>query len=152
MIEARKQREVTSLWRQAELARVEAEAAREGEAKAKRQAVDAREKLAAVEYGRTMQVAYQEWRENNVGAALALLDSKRADFRGWEWRYLHRLCHADIITFKGHTAELYSASFSPDGSRIVTASGDRTARVWDATPMNPNFVLKILTPPARATK
>ena len=26
-----------------------------------------------------------------------------------------------------------SAAFSPDGTRIVTASGDQTARVWDAT-------------------
>ena len=26
-----------------------------------------------------------------------------------------------------------SASFSPDGARIVTASGDGTARLWDAT-------------------
>ena len=25
-----------------------------------------------------------------------------------------------------------SAAFSPDGSRIVTASSDRTARIWDA--------------------
>jgi hypothetical protein len=27
---------------------------------------------------------------------------------------------------------LFSAAFSPDGSRIVTASSDQTARVWDA--------------------
>jgi len=27
---------------------------------------------------------------------------------------------------------VYSAAFSPDGTRIVTASGDNTARTWDA--------------------
>ena len=31
---------------------------------------------------------------------------------------------------KGHVE---SASFSPDGSRIVTASSDNTTKVWDAT-------------------
>ena len=28
---------------------------------------------------------------------------------------------------------MWTASFSPDGARIVTGSYDRTARLWDAT-------------------
>jgi serine/threonine protein kinase len=36
------------------------------------------------------------------------------------------------LTLRGHTEPLWSASYSPDGKRIVTASSDRTAIVWDA--------------------
>jgi len=31
-----------------------------------------------------------------------------------------------------HTDWVGSAAFSPDGSRVVTASGDNTSRLWDA--------------------
>jgi WD40 repeat protein len=32
----------------------------------------------------------------------------------------------------GHEGSVNSAAFSPDGTRIVTASADTTARIWDA--------------------
>ncbi|MCB8927745.1 MAG: hypothetical protein H6652_19190 [Ardenticatenaceae bacterium] len=32
---------------------------------------------------------------------------------------------------EGHSARVLSAAFSPDGTRIVTASLDGTARLWD---------------------
>ena len=33
---------------------------------------------------------------------------------------------------RGHEGDVQSAAFSPDGTRIVTASRDGTARIWDA--------------------
>jgi hypothetical protein len=35
-------------------------------------------------------------------------------------------------TLKGHTNAVRSAAFSPDGRRVVTASSDNTARLWEA--------------------
>jgi len=35
-----------------------------------------------------------------------------------------------VVTLQGHTEDVVSAVFSPDGQRIVTASGDKTARVF----------------------
>jgi WD40 repeat protein/tetratricopeptide (TPR) repeat protein len=126
---------LTFFWQSAERAKETAETARDV-------AKSAREELAIVEYGRTMQVAYQEWRDNNVGATVALLDSIRPELRGWEWHFVYRLCHSDLLTLKGHTDYVTSASFSPDGTRIVTASGDKTARVWDAKSGAEIFTLK----------
>jgi len=42
-----------------------------------------------------------------------------------------------IAKLGGHNGEVTGAAFSADGSRIVTASLDRTARVWDARTGSP---------------
>jgi WD40 repeat protein len=38
----------------------------------------------------------------------------------------------ELLTLKGHRAWLFTAAFSPDGRRIVTAGGDGTAKIWEA--------------------
>jgi WD40 repeat protein/tRNA A-37 threonylcarbamoyl transferase component Bud32 len=119
-------------WRAAERARVSADSARREAVAAQDAERKAREQLAVVEYGRTIEVAHQKWRENKITAARSLLDGTRADLRGWEWQYVDRLCHSELLDLKAHTDIVFSAFFSPDGSRIVTASWDKTAKVWDA--------------------
>jgi WD40 repeat protein len=138
---------LASLWQQAERAKVvavsaqgEAETARQvtekaraGEAEARKAVERERAKLAVFEYGRSMEVAHQEYREHNASAAVALLDRTDPGFRGWEYRYVHRLCHFDLLTLRGHTSNVTAAAYSPDGSRIVTTSYDSTAKVWDGS-------------------
>ena len=36
------------------------------------------------------------------------------------------------MVLKAHDQSVSSAAFSPDGTRVVTASWDNTARIWDA--------------------
>ena len=48
-------------------------------------------------------------------------------------RALRKACRFDNAILKGHMRSVYSVSFSPDGKRIVSGSGDETIRIWDAT-------------------
>lgn len=52
----------------------------------------------------------------------------------------------EIARLAGHEAAVNSAAYSPDGAHIVTASDDKTARIWDIPNWQPNPA--VATPPA----
>jgi WD40 repeat protein len=76
--------------------------------------------------------AYAGWREGNMAGVEDLLDACPTDRRGWEWHYLKRLCHTDLLTLGGHTDAVNGVAYSPDGTRLASGSSDGTVRVWDA--------------------
>ena len=45
-------------------------------------------------------------------------------------------------TLKGHTEFVSSVSFSPDGKRIASGSGDNTIKLWDAATGEESLTLK----------
>jgi serine/threonine protein kinase len=77
-------------------------------------------------------LAVAAYDNRDVPLARLRLDSIQAKHRGWEWHYLRRQSTGGIFTLYGHTHWVESVAFSPDGTRIVTGSGDNTAKVWDA--------------------
>jgi WD40 repeat protein len=123
------------LWWASETARNESEVARDNEAFVRADLDRQRDKAERFDYGRTIEMIQREWRASNAPSAQAVLNRTRRDLRGWEWRYVSNLWNsqgAEILALKGHTRGVSSASFSPDGTRIVTASQDGTAKLWDA--------------------
>src|SRR5262249_41564902 len=132
--EARQQRD------EAEKQRDEAEKQRDV---AKRQTGVAMEKTQALQwqlYINQVNRAQNEWTANNVAEAEQLLDDCPPALRGWEWRYVKRLCHLGLLTFTGGGN---AVAFSPDGTRVVSGRGDSLGgelAVWDAATGRQSFI------------
>jgi WD40 repeat protein len=53
----------------------------------------------------------------------------------------------EVLVLEGHTAPVHFVCFNPEGSRLATASADRTARLWDARTGRQLLVLPHPSPP-----
>ncbi len=137
--EARRETERANL--EATRANAEASAAKEqseradakaAEADAQRQkAIDASKKIEYNSYVANIQMADAAMEMRLFDRVRQRLDACPEHLRGWEWRWLNASADGSVLKLE-HAGSVGTAAYSPDGSRIVTASADGTARVWDA--------------------
>lgn len=64
--------------------------------------------------------ADHEWSDGYLDRAESILGQCPAARRGWEWRYLQRLCHPELLSVE--TGAVNSVAFSPDGSLLAVPS------------------------------
>ena len=125
-----------NLRQQSEMERVsaaqqrdQAEKAQANEAQLRLEAEQQRELVRRMLYFNLVMRAQFEWKENAVGRTLQLLQQCPPQFRQWEWGYVQRLCHSELLTLRGHTGAVNAVCASADGRLLASASSDGTVRL-----------------------
>jgi eukaryotic-like serine/threonine-protein kinase len=107
------------------------------------------------QYLHRVRLAYMSWQEANLVQAEAFLEACRPkpgqkDLRGWEWRYLKRLCHPELLFVRTDGNSSASAlAFSPDGRLFAAVQRDQTVIVREVASGKVLFALPGMSPGRR---
>lgn len=110
----------------------EAEAQRQREAvEGERNEAERQRQIAEIQsYYSSIQLAGSKITQKQYPLARKILWATSEDRRNWEWGYYLNQCYQSLATLEGHDDRLLGAAFSPDGTRIVTISGNN-ATIWN---------------------
>jgi WD40 repeat protein len=87
-----------------------------------------------------MQLAYDQNDFRRLRSLLA--ETQSNPDRGFEWYYWESKLHADALTLRGHTGEVRTVTFSPNGRRVLTCGDDGLIKVWDVVTGRECVVIK----------
>ena len=82
-------------------------------------------------YAANIAAAQAAMSATDVVAARQRLDAASPHLRNWEWRYLASRLDSSLATFVGHEHHVWSVTYGPDGSWLVSGSIDGTVKQWD---------------------
>jgi len=125
----RSARSSAALAEQQRLAAVEAQdlASRNEQA-----AIAEKQKAEHVWYCTLVAQAARDIEESAYHRARQFLEACSPVCRNWEWGWLQRLTHLDLMTVVAHDGIVRCVDFSPDGSLFATAGTDAIVKIWDS--------------------
>ncbi|MBM4090812.1 MAG: hypothetical protein FJ276_15525, partial [Planctomycetes bacterium] len=123
--------ETFAAQQEAERKRQEAERERQAANDARQTELEQRRRAERNGYASQIALAYQKWLAGDVRGAEVLLSQCPPDLRHWEWGYLKRLCHLDLLTVHNAPVRFHpqpnSVGFSANGRRVHVNGHE-----WDA--------------------